>query len=249
MEEEIIGYIQPASLLGEYGMFLMIGGIVLVFYFFMIRPESKRKKKLAAMRNSLAVGDEIVTIEGIIGTIVALNSEEAVIETSEEKARLKITRWSISTSSGAAPEPVKDKKKIIIIASAVTAAVIVIVILLAVYVVPPMNQYNIAVNHFNEREYIEALTALNELDDDYRDVSWFRKYIEAWMLFTQGKFENAAEKFEELSNFRRSLILRFESLYQLANEHIKNEKVAEAIVLLELLEEYRDSVELLEGLR
>ena len=49
--------------------------LVLMFallYFFMIRPENKRKKQAQAMRDSLTVGDEITTIGGIIGTICAV---------------------------------------------------------------------------------------------------------------------------------------------------------------------------------
>ena len=40
-----------------------------IFYFMMIRPENKKKKELEKMRSELAVGDQVTTIGGIIGTI------------------------------------------------------------------------------------------------------------------------------------------------------------------------------------
>jgi preprotein translocase subunit YajC len=49
------------------------------------------------MRSSLKVGDEITTIGGIIGTIVELNEDTLVIETSEDRVRVQFARWAIST--------------------------------------------------------------------------------------------------------------------------------------------------------
>jgi len=243
-----LDYIQPISIFGDYGMFVMIGGIVIIFYFFMIRPEGKRKKKAAAMRSSLGVGDEITSIEGIVGTIVAISSEDVVIETSEEKARIKMARWAISTSSSVPPDPPRNKKKIIIIAGSAAVAVTIIIALLFVFVIPPMNHYNQAAYHFNEGEFKEALTALDELPDDYRDVSILRQYIGAFIMFEMGEFKLAAGQFEDLSGFRRSSILKNESQYQLAIKLMEDGKTNEAILLLELLGEYRDSAELLETL-
>ena len=52
-----------------------------MLYFFMIRPENKRKKEAQNLRNSLTVGDEITTIGGIIGTICSVKENTIVIET------------------------------------------------------------------------------------------------------------------------------------------------------------------------
>jgi preprotein translocase subunit YajC len=71
--------------------------IIAVFYFLLIRPERKRKKQAEEMRSSLKVGDEITTIGGIIGTIVELNEDTLVIETSEDRVRVQFARWAIST--------------------------------------------------------------------------------------------------------------------------------------------------------
>ena len=83
---------------GGYTMIIMIVLMVVIFYFFMIRPENKKKKKAEEMRNSLSVGDQVTTIGGIIGRIVAVKSESIVFETSEDRVRMEVTKWAISST-------------------------------------------------------------------------------------------------------------------------------------------------------
>ena len=81
--------------------------LVLMFamlYFFMIRPENKRKKEAQNMRDSLAVGDEITTIGGITGTICAVKENTIVIETGADRVRIEFTKWAVS-SKGAQTAP------------------------------------------------------------------------------------------------------------------------------------------------
>ena len=56
----------------DYMTIIMLVVMLVVFYFMLIRPENKRKKAEAKMRSELAVGDEIITIGGIVGTICAV---------------------------------------------------------------------------------------------------------------------------------------------------------------------------------
>ncbi|MEG1683399.1 MAG: preprotein translocase subunit YajC [Oscillospiraceae bacterium] len=82
-----------------------------VFYFLLIRPENKRKKAAEQMRNSLKKGDQITTIGGIIGKVVSVG-DTLVIETSEDRVRLEITKWAISnTGVQTSTEPQKAKKE------------------------------------------------------------------------------------------------------------------------------------------
>ncbi len=77
---------------------LSIGGIVLLvvfFYFFMIRPQKKKDKEDAAMRDALAVGDEITTIGGIIGKVVSIKEETFVLETTKDKTRIRFLKGAI----------------------------------------------------------------------------------------------------------------------------------------------------------
>jgi len=79
--------------------FLMIAGMLLIMYFFMIRPENKRKKEAEAMRKALAVGDEVNTIGGIFGTICAVKETTFVIETGADRVRIEVAKWAISEKS------------------------------------------------------------------------------------------------------------------------------------------------------
>ena len=76
-------------------MWLTIGMLALM-YFLMIRPENKRKKQAEEMRNNLKKGDQITTIGGIVGKIVMVNDETIVIETSDDRVRMELTKWSVS---------------------------------------------------------------------------------------------------------------------------------------------------------
>ena len=69
--------------------------MIAIFYFFMYRPQKKQEKEQQNMRNSLAVGDEITTIGGIIGRVVAIKEETLVIETSKERTKIRILRSAI----------------------------------------------------------------------------------------------------------------------------------------------------------
>ncbi len=80
-----------------YTTIIMFAVLIAVFYFFLIRPESKKKKKLQEMRASLAPGDTITTIGGIVGKIVSVNGELITFETGEDRVRMQVTKWAVST--------------------------------------------------------------------------------------------------------------------------------------------------------
>ena len=70
-----------------------------VMYFVMIRPQKKKQKEEQQMRDSIEVGDEITTIGGIVGTVVHIKEDNIVIETSADRVRMELTKWSISTNN------------------------------------------------------------------------------------------------------------------------------------------------------
>ena len=82
---------------GGGSMIIMMVVLIAVFYFFMIRPENKKKKEAQQMRDSLSVGDTITTIGGIMGKIVSVKSDSIVFETSEDRVRLQVTKWAVSS--------------------------------------------------------------------------------------------------------------------------------------------------------
>ena len=93
---------------------LMLVVLFAMMYFLMIRPENKRKKKMQEMRDSLKKGDTVTTIGGIVGKIVRINQDTIVFETSEDRVRLEVAKWAISTTgvqtSEVAEAPKKEKK-------------------------------------------------------------------------------------------------------------------------------------------
>ncbi|MDO5491220.1 MAG: preprotein translocase subunit YajC [Bacillota bacterium] len=70
--------------------------LIVIMYFLMIRPQKKREKETTAMRNSVQVGDEIVTIGGICGKIVKTKDESIIIQVGADKVKFEMMRWSIS---------------------------------------------------------------------------------------------------------------------------------------------------------
>lgn len=89
----------------DFSWILMLVLMFAMLYFFMIRPENKRKKEAENLRNSLSVGDEITTIGGMTGTVCAVKENTIVFETGADRVRIEITKWAVSTKNAAAPEP------------------------------------------------------------------------------------------------------------------------------------------------
>ena len=65
---------------GGYSLFIMLGLMILVLYFFMWRPESKRRKQMAQFRAGLKKGDKIITAGGIYGVVKEIKETTLLIE-------------------------------------------------------------------------------------------------------------------------------------------------------------------------
>lgn len=83
-----------------------------VLYFLLIRPNSKKKKQEQEMRNNIAIGDDITTIGGIQGRIIAVKEDEDafVIETGPDRTKMKFKKWAISSVDTVKDTPA-DKTK------------------------------------------------------------------------------------------------------------------------------------------
>jgi len=90
---------------------LMLVMMFAIFYFMLIRPENKRKKEAEDMRNSLKKGDVITTIGGIVGTVVKVNASTIIFETSEDRVRLEVTKWAISSTGVQTNEQAENKSE------------------------------------------------------------------------------------------------------------------------------------------
>jgi len=77
-----------------YSSFIFLGLIIVVFYFFMIRPQMKKQKEVKKFRESLEKGDKIVTTGGIYGRIAEIKDNVVIMEV-EDKMRLKVDKNAI----------------------------------------------------------------------------------------------------------------------------------------------------------
>ena len=76
---------------------IMLGLMVLVFWFFMIRPQMKKQKELKKFREALAKGDHIVTIGGIHGKILEVTDTTVLVQS--DSTKLRFDKSAISQSS------------------------------------------------------------------------------------------------------------------------------------------------------
>ncbi|HPR60468.1 MAG TPA: preprotein translocase subunit YajC [Prolixibacteraceae bacterium] len=76
------------------GMFLPLIAILVIFWFFMIRPQAKRQKELRKFRESLQKGDKVITTGGIYGKISSLKDTVVVIQV-DENTKLTVDKNSI----------------------------------------------------------------------------------------------------------------------------------------------------------
>lgn len=99
-----------AGAVGMGSLLIPLVVMIALMYFLMIRPENKRKKQADEMRSSLKKGDQITTIGGIVGKIVQVTDENIIIETSDDRVRMELTKWAVSTNNSNPPEEKKNKK-------------------------------------------------------------------------------------------------------------------------------------------
>lgn len=97
--------------LAAIGQFAPLVVLIILFYFLMIRPQRKRDKAEREMRNSIEVGDEISTIGGFIGRVVNVKDDVLIIESSNDRTKLKIYRWAIRGKEAPATETVEAPKE------------------------------------------------------------------------------------------------------------------------------------------
>ena len=92
---------------GGFMQWLPLILIVVVFWFFMIRPQMKRQKELRQYRDALKKGDKIMTTGGIFGKIVEINNDNTVIIEIESQARMRVSKEAIVRDMTDAPAPTK----------------------------------------------------------------------------------------------------------------------------------------------
>lgn len=100
----------PMQIFITYGMMAVV---LIILYFIMIHPQRKKQKEEEELRNSLEVGDDVTTIDGIVGRVVAIrdDDETVVIETSSAKTKIRIKKWAVGTIDTPDKQVKTTKKK------------------------------------------------------------------------------------------------------------------------------------------
>lgn len=85
---------------------IMIVALIAIFYFLMIRPQQKRQKEIQKFRESIKVGDKVITAGGIYGTIDAVKEAYFIINIGDN-VKIRIDKGSVYQS----PEDVLQESK------------------------------------------------------------------------------------------------------------------------------------------
>ena len=92
---------QPTGL-ASYSQFILMGGILVVMYFFMIRPQQKKQKDQKSFIESIKKGDAVVTIGGLHGKVVSVDTTTVTIDV-DRGVKLTFEKTAISRDASSAP--------------------------------------------------------------------------------------------------------------------------------------------------
>jgi preprotein translocase subunit YajC len=87
---------------GGFSNIIFIGAIIIVFYFFMVRPQQKKLRDQKKFRESLAKGVQVVTIGGLHGRIVAVEDTTVVLEVDKRGTLLTFEKSAIAAEKAGA---------------------------------------------------------------------------------------------------------------------------------------------------
>ena len=79
-----------------YSSMILLGGMILVFWLFMIRPQARKAKVAKQFQENMQKGDRIVTIAGIHGTVNKVNEDGTIMIETSPGSYLKIEKSAIS---------------------------------------------------------------------------------------------------------------------------------------------------------
>ena len=97
-------------MLQEYSGFIVLIIFFGIMYFTMIRPQKKKDKEIKLMRDSLSMGDEVITIGGIHGKVVKVNDDMVTLEMPFGKQRIEFSKWAVGSVSKKGKEKEKPEK-------------------------------------------------------------------------------------------------------------------------------------------
>ena len=82
---------------GYISLFFTLALMLVLLYFMIYRPQKKQEKKDAAMRAAMEIGDQVTTIGGIVGRVVAIKDDTFVLETGADRVKIRFIKNAISS--------------------------------------------------------------------------------------------------------------------------------------------------------
>jgi preprotein translocase subunit YajC len=79
---------------GGFGPLLLMGGMFVIMYFFMIRPQMKKMKEAKKFQEAVQIGDKVVTVGGIHGKVVEVGEKDIVMAL--DQGRMRVEKAALS---------------------------------------------------------------------------------------------------------------------------------------------------------
>ena len=99
----------PGGIQGMMGMLFPLAIFILIFYFFIIRPQRKRQKQHDNLIGGISRGDQVITIGGFFGTVREVRDDTFLVEIAEG-VKVRILKSAVQTKR-TTPAPTTEEKK------------------------------------------------------------------------------------------------------------------------------------------
>jgi preprotein translocase subunit YajC len=102
----MIGFVLAQSAVGGSGIMgqvFLFGSIILIMYFFMIRPQQKKQKDSKKFLEEIKKGDDVVTIGGLNGKVSAVEGDKVILEL-DRGFKVKVEKSAISLDFSRKPD-------------------------------------------------------------------------------------------------------------------------------------------------
>ena len=91
----------------DFSFIILIGGMFLIMYLFMIRPQMKRQKEAKTFRDGISKGDKVVTIGGVHGKVISVSDLTVMLEL--ESGKVRVDKTAVSPTGNADEQDIQQK--------------------------------------------------------------------------------------------------------------------------------------------
>lgn len=90
-------FMSSGDMSGGLSMVITMGIMLLMLWLLVFMPQRKQEKKDKAMRDSMDIGDEVTTIGGVVGRVVAIKDDTFVLETGSDRVKIRFRKSAVSS--------------------------------------------------------------------------------------------------------------------------------------------------------